>query len=288
MRLFLSAALLLASTAAVPALAQDNPPPHHDGGQPNGDHQGGDHQGGGRPGGAPSGARPGGGAPQGQPHAQPGPQGGQRPGGFDRGPQGGAPDRRGDDPGRPAFPVGPGPVHGGQGGYRGPLPGNDGGTREGGTNVYRGNQGRPDGAGAVRGDPGAPGGYPRGGPGYSGGYQRGGPGGGRGNPGGGDWNRGWRGDQRYNWQGYRDGHRDSYHVDRYRPPYGYGFGYRRYGIGFQLDAGFFGQQYWIGDPGYYHLPPAYGPYRWVRYYNDALLVNIYNGMIADEIPDFFW
>ena len=54
------------------------------------------------------------------------------------------------------------------------------------------------------------------------------------------------------------------------------------------DAGFFAEQYWIGDPDYYHLPPAYGPYRWVRYYNDALLVNIYNGAILDEIPDFFW
>jgi len=132
------------------------------------------------------------------------------------------------------------------------------------------NGGRPDG------------GYDRGRPG--GGYQQGRPNGG----GGGDWNRGWRGDQRYNWQGYRDSHRDAYRIGRYRPPSGYGWGYRRYGIGAALEAGFFGRDYWIGNPGYYRLPPAYGPYRWVRYYNDALLVNVYNGYIADEIPDFFW
>jgi len=26
----------------------------------------------------------------------------------------------------------------------------------------------------------------------------------------------------------------------------------------------------------------------VRYYNDALLVDVYSGTVVDEIPDFFW
>ena len=54
------------------------------------------------------------------------------------------------------------------------------------------------------------------------------------------------------------------------------------------DQAFFGQNYWIGDPGYYRLPPASGPYRWVRYYDDVLLVNIYTGEVVDEIHDFYW
>ncbi|WP_409574764.1 RcnB family protein [Sphingopyxis sp. PET50] len=33
---------------------------------------------------------------------------------------------------------------------------------------------------------------------------------------------------------------------------------------------------------------AYGGYRWVRYYNDALLVDTYSGEVVDVIYDFFW
>ena len=46
--------------------------------------------------------------------------------------------------------------------------------------------------------------------------------------------------------------------------------------------------YWLNDPWQYRLPPAYGPYRWVRYYNDALLVDIYSGQVVDVIYGFFW
>ena len=50
----------------------------------------------------------------------------------------------------------------------------------------------------------------------------------------------------------------------------------------------FSSNYWINDPFYYRLPPAYGPYRWVRYYNDALLVDIYTGQVVDVEYDIFW
>ena len=32
----------------------------------------------------------------------------------------------------------------------------------------------------------------------------------------------------------------------------------------------------------------YGPYRWVRYYDDVLLVDVYSGEVVDVIYDFFW
>ena len=101
------------------------------------------------------------------------------------------------------------------------------------------------------------------------------------------WNNGWRRDQRYNWQGYRSQNRDIFRGGRYYAPYS-GYSYRQLGIGFFLDQAFFGQNYWIGNPGYYRLPPASGPYRWVRYYDDVLLVNIYTGEVVDEIHDFYW
>jgi len=103
----------------------------------------------------------------------------------------------------------------------------------------------------------------------------------------GDWSRNWRQDNRYNWQTYRATNRQVYRLPRYSAPYR-DWSYRRLGVGFFLDSLFFGQNYWINDPYMYRLPPAYGPYRWVRYYDDALLVNIYDGEVADVLYDFFW
>ena len=79
--------------------------------------------------------------------------------------------------------------------------------------------------------------------------------------------------------------RDQLYTD-YAPYRNYS--YRRLTIGFFLDQLFFGQNYWINDPGYYRLPDVYGPYRWVRYYDDAVLVDAYSGEVVDVIYNFFW
>ncbi len=269
MRLWISA-LLLASAAAVPAYAQDRSDWRQGGGHERGNHQngGGQPAGGGHQGGNPGAPRPAP-APQAQvpqnrpPAAQPGNNGGARaPGGWQQGgghhgndarpgaqPGGGRPDNHGWD-------------HGNNG--------NNGGW-----------QGRPN-------DPGRSGNWDRG---HQGGNRNDGRNNGGWNNGhasNGAWNRGWRDDRRYDWRGWRDSHRSYYRVDRYRPPYGYGYGYRRFDVGVRLDSVFFGSDYWITNPDYYRLPPAYGPYRWVRYYNDALLVDVRTGYVMDSIPDFFY
>ena len=51
---------------------------------------------------------------------------------------------------------------------------------------------------------------------------------------------------------------------------------------------YYRSNYWISDPWQYRLPPAYGPYRWVRYHNDALLIDTWNGEVVDVIYGFFW
>ncbi|MBC2668632.1 RcnB family protein [Novosphingobium piscinae] len=101
------------------------------------------------------------------------------------------------------------------------------------------------------------------------------------------WDRQWRQDRRYDWRSWRNGHREIYRVGRYTPPFR-NYAYRRLGIGIIIDNGFFGSRYWINDPWMYRLPPAFGPYRWIRYYDDALMVNIYDGQVVDVIYDFFW
>ncbi|MEY4161234.1 MAG: hypothetical protein RLZZ136_1855 [Pseudomonadota bacterium] len=103
----------------------------------------------------------------------------------------------------------------------------------------------------------------------------------------GAWDRDWRRNNHNDWRGWRDNHREFYRLSRYSPPYR-SWTYRRLGVGFFLDRLFFSTSYWITNPQMYRLPEAYGPYRWVRYYDDAMLVNIYSGEVEDVIYDFFW
>lgn len=101
------------------------------------------------------------------------------------------------------------------------------------------------------------------------------------------WNRDWRRDQRYNWQSYRSANRNFYRLPRYQSPYGYRYGYQRFGVGVYLNSVLFSQDYWIDNPYEYRLPEAYPPYHWVRYYNDALLVDEETGYVVDTIYDIF-
>jgi hypothetical protein len=102
------------------------------------------------------------------------------------------------------------------------------------------------------------------------------------------WDRNdWRRDSRYDWYRYRTYNRDLFRAGRYYSPYR-NYSYSRLGIGFSLGSGFYSNRYWINDPWQYRLPSVYGPYRWVRYYDDVLLVDIYSGRVVDVIHDFFW
>ncbi|MDZ4306582.1 MAG: RcnB family protein [Allopontixanthobacter sp.] len=103
-----------------------------------------------------------------------------------------------------------------------------------------------------------------------------------------DWDRhSWRKNNRYNWYGYRASNRNLYRLGHYYAPYR-NYRYSRLNIGIRLGSVFFGSRYWINDPWQYRLPEVYGPYRWVRYYDDVLLVNTYTGEVVDVIYDFFW
>lgn len=102
-----------------------------------------------------------------------------------------------------------------------------------------------------------------------------------------DWNRDWRNDRRYDWRSWRNSNRNIFRGSRYYSPYR-NWSYNRFSIGVFLEPLFYGQNYWIGDPWQYRLPPAYPGTQWVRYYNDVLLVDVYTGEVIDAIYDFFW
>ena len=100
------------------------------------------------------------------------------------------------------------------------------------------------------------------------------------------WHTDWRRDHRYDWRSHRHRHRSLFHLGLYFDPFGWG--YQRWGIGWRLWPSYYSSNYWLNDPWMYRLPYAPWPYKWVRYYDDALLVNTYTGQVVDVIYDFFW
>ncbi len=91
------------------------------------------------------------------------------------------------------------------------------------------------------------------------------------------WRQG-RGSQ-WNWAGPR------YRGQAWAPPRGVAF--RPYRIGRPLNPVFVSQPYWIGNPGFYRLPPAFRGSRWVRYGRDALLIRIGDGVVV-QVASGLW
>jgi Ni/Co efflux regulator RcnB len=100
------------------------------------------------------------------------------------------------------------------------------------------------------------------------------------------WHTDWRHDSRYNWADWRRRHHSLFHFGFYYDPYGWD--YSPFQIGWRLWPSYYSNNYWLNDPYDYRLPYAPPGYRWVRYYNDALLVDMWDGQVADVIYDFFW
>jgi hypothetical protein len=100
------------------------------------------------------------------------------------------------------------------------------------------------------------------------------------------WNHNWRNDHRYDWRNYRRHHRSLFHFGFYLDPFGWG--YQPFSIGWRLWPAYYGSQYWITDPWTYRLPYAAPGTVWIRYWNDAILVDRFSGTVIDVIPGFFW
>lgn len=100
------------------------------------------------------------------------------------------------------------------------------------------------------------------------------------------WSGDWRRDRRYDWWNWRHRHRSRFHLGFYFDPFGWS--YRRYLIGWRFWPSYYSSRYWLHDPWYYRLPYAPPGYRWIRYYDDAILVDTWDGRVVDVIYNFFW
>jgi Ni/Co efflux regulator RcnB len=77
-----------------------------------------------------------------------------------------------------------------------------------------------------------------------------------------------------------------FHAPSYRRPSGWY--YRRWSWGDMLPSLFWSNQYWINDYGLYDLPPPPPGTVWVRYGDDAILIDRYNGEIIQVAYGIFY
>ena len=100
------------------------------------------------------------------------------------------------------------------------------------------------------------------------------------------WRGDWRSDRRYDWRRHRDRHRSLFRFGFYYDPFGWS--YRPYSVGWRLWPSYYRSSYWLHDAWTYRLPYAPPGYRWIRYYDDVLLVDTWDGRVVDVIRNFFW
>lgn len=100
------------------------------------------------------------------------------------------------------------------------------------------------------------------------------------------WRSSWHNDRRYDWRDHRRRFGSLFQLGFYFDPFGWN--YQRYNRGWRLWPSYYQSSYWLSDPSMYRLPYAPHPYRWIRYWDDALLVDTYSGQVVDVVHDFFW
>lgn len=96
-----------------------------------------------------------------------------------------------------------------------------------------------------------------------------------------DRNRAWGRDD---WRGWRNQNRSVYARGNWRAPFRY-YGFRD---GARIAPQYYGSRYTINDPWRYRLPRTGYNQRWVRHYDDVLLVDVRRGQVIRVIRNFFW
>jgi Ni/Co efflux regulator RcnB len=89
---------------------------------------------------------------------------------------------------------------------------------------------------------------------------------------------------RDDWRRYRQSNRALYTRGNWRAP----FRYNQFRPGVRIGAPYYAQRYWISDPYRYHLPRPLGYQRWVRHYNDVLLIDTRRGVVVDVLNGFYF
>ncbi|SFF74685.1 regulator RcnB of Ni and Co efflux [Novosphingobium sp. CF614] len=91
---------------------------------------------------------------------------------------------------------------------------------------------------------------------------------------------------REDWRDYKRTHARVYHRPAYVGPRGYR--YRPVVVGHRFAPEYRASRYWINDYGTYRLPRPRANARWIRYGNDAVLIDTRTGAAITIHSGFFW
>jgi Ni/Co efflux regulator RcnB len=89
---------------------------------------------------------------------------------------------------------------------------------------------------------------------------------------------------RDDWQNHRRYNRDAYRGGNWRSDYRY----RAFNPGVTLGFGYYQPRYHVNDYSRYRLPNPGWNRRWVRHYNDVLLVDVRSGQVLTVHRNFYW
>lgn len=86
------------------------------------------------------------------------------------------------------------------------------------------------------------------------------------------------------WSDYRRVNRNLYARGYWQAPFRY-YGFRP---GVHITPVYYGPRYVIADPWRYRLPPVAPYLRYVRHYNDVLVVDVRRGVVVRVYNNFYW
>lgn len=89
---------------------------------------------------------------------------------------------------------------------------------------------------------------------------------------------------RDDWRRNRDLNRNIYARGNWNAP----FRYNAFRVGARIAPTYYGDRYFIADPWRYHLPAPHWGTRWVRHYNDVLLIDVRRGRVLQVIRGFYF
>ncbi len=89
---------------------------------------------------------------------------------------------------------------------------------------------------------------------------------------------------REDWRDYRQSNRNAFRGSRFAAP----FGYRSFNNGVSIRSSYYSPRYYVNNYNNYRLRAPGRNLRYVRHYNDVLLVNVRSGRVVEVYRNFFW
>lgn len=89
---------------------------------------------------------------------------------------------------------------------------------------------------------------------------------------------------REDWRDYKQRNRNAFRGARFNAP----FRYRSFGVGASIGHSYYAPRYYVNNYNYFRLRSPGRNLRYVRHFDDVLLVNVRTGRVVQVYRNFFW